>query len=209
MKKIQTDQNIIKTLNKIYKLPILKNFYLAGGTALAFLLNHRASFDLDLFTSKKNIIKKVKEEILKIGKVKIIVEDENTLILNFNNTRLSFFYYPYPLLFKPKKINGVKLADERDISAMKISAISGRGSKKDFIDIYFLLKKYNLDYLLKIFEKKFKKVKYNKIHILKSLVYFKDAEKEPMPKMIKKVGWQEVKKRISAEVMKTKQNIKK
>jgi len=56
-----------------------------------------------------------------------------------NDVRLSFFVYPYKLLFPLIDFNGVKLADERDIACMKIEAISSRGSKKDFIDLYFLI----------------------------------------------------------------------
>ncbi len=80
---------------------------------------------------------------------------------------------------------------------MKLDAVSSRGSKKDFIDIYFLLQKYSLNELLNIFQKKFSEIEYNKIHLLKSLAYFDDAEDEPMPKMIKKIDWEKIKKFIT------------
>ena len=108
----------------------------------------------------------------------------------------------YGLAFPLLAFSGVKLADERDIAAMKIDAISSRGSKKDFIDLYFLLEKYPLKKLLEFFEKKYINIKYNKLHILKSLVYFEDAESEPMPVMIKKTDWAEVKDLIKKEVKK-------
>jgi hypothetical protein len=95
---------------------------------------------------------------------------------------------------------GVKLADERDIAAMKIDAASSRGSKKDFIDIYFLLKKYTLENLIGFFEQKYKDINYNKLHILKSFIYFEDAENEPMPKMIQEVDWDKVKQNIREKV---------
>lgn len=90
--------------------------------------------------------------------------------------------------------------DERDIAAMKIDAISSRGSKKDFIDIFFLLKKYSLEEIIEFFEKKYSEINYNKLHILKSLVYFADADNEPMPIMIQSIGWVEVKKDIEKKV---------
>jgi hypothetical protein len=94
-------------------------------------------------------------------------------------------------------------ADERDIAAMKIDAVSSRGSKKDFIDIYFLLEKYSLSDLLEIFEKKYAAIKFNRVHILKSLSYFEDAESEPMPIMLKPISWEDVKKKIVAETNRT------
>ena len=98
------------------------------------------------------------------------------------------------------KFEGIKLADEWDIACMKIDAISSRGSKKDFIDLYFLLEKYNLLELLAFFERKYSDIKFNKMHIFKSLIYFDDAEDEPMSIMIKEVKWKEVKNKIIEEV---------
>ena len=93
----------------------------------------------------------------------------------------------------------VNVAEERDIAAMKIDALSSRGSRKDFVDIYFLLQKYTLSELMGFFEKKYRNIQFNKLHILKSLVFFEDAEVEPMPKMIQIVGWEEIKQKVREE----------
>jgi len=106
---------------------------------------------------------------------------------SIDGVKLSFFYYEYRLLFPLIDFENINLADARDISAMKIDAISSRGSKKDFIDIYFLMKKYGLPDIIDFFMEKYSEVKYNKLHILKSLNYFEDAEKEPELRMIKKL----------------------
>jgi len=85
---------------------------------------------------------------------------------------------------------------------MKIAAISDRESKRDFIDLYFIVKVKRLLSLLEIlhlYDQKFKILKQNKIHIFKSLCYFEDAEKEPMPQMIEEVEWQEVKRFFEKE----------
>ncbi|MBU1327505.1 hypothetical protein KKB64_02740 [Patescibacteria group bacterium] len=71
-----------------------------------------------------------------------------------------------------------------------------RGSKKDFIDIYFLLKRYSLAELLSLTKKKYAASDYSQTHILKSLIYFVDAEDQPMPRMHKQVHWQEVKEKL-------------
>ncbi|MFH0906699.1 MAG: hypothetical protein V1829_00390, partial [bacterium] len=70
---------------------------------------------------------------------------------------------------------------------------SSRGSKKDFIDLYFIFKEISFDELFELFEKKYSKIKFNKLHILKSLNYFIDADKNPMPIMIEDISWREVK----------------
>ena len=89
---------------------------------------------------------------------------------------------------------------------MKISAISSRGSKKDFIDLFFVCQQgISLEEMLKLFERKYKDIDYNMVHILKSLLYFEDAEKEPMPKMIIPTKWEEVKNFFKKNI---KENIK-
>jgi hypothetical protein len=87
------------------------------------------------------------------------------------------------------------LAAIEDIAAMKLAAITGRGSKKDFIDIYFILQKYGLSDILKFYEDKYSDGSI--FLVLRSLAYFDDAEEEPMPKMLVNISWQEVKKTIS------------
>ena len=190
-------------LEILTKEAVLKNFYLAGGTGVALQLNHRVSLDLDFFTNKdidtKTLIQKIKTR----GKFSIERETENTLIGIFNCTRVSFLKYDYPLLFDLKQTKGIKIADLRDIGCMKIDAISSRGMKRDFIDLFFVCKELiSLKSLLSLFKKKYKSVNYNMVHILKSLAYFEDAENNPMPKMILPTSWQEVKSFFKEEIRK-------
>jgi hypothetical protein len=181
---------------KIIKNNIASEFYLAGGTALAIHFGHRESIDLDFFSQKDFSNSLLKNELSKIGEYFLSGEDAGTLHGTLDGVKLSFLLYKYKLLYPLIDFAGMKLADERDIAAMKIDAISSRGSKKDFIDLYFLLEKYSLDELLMFFENKFKGIGYNKLHILKSLVFFEGADLEPAPIMLKKADWEEVKKRI-------------
>jgi hypothetical protein len=100
---------------------------------------------------------------------------------------------------------GIRIARAKDIAPMKIAAICERGTKRDFIDLFFILKVkkiLTLEESLKLYDKKFKLLKENKLHILKSLCYFEDAEKELMPKMIEKVKWSEIKEFFKKEVLK-------
>jgi hypothetical protein len=190
-------------LEILTKEDLLENFYLAGGTGVALQLKHRVSLDLDFFTEKdidtKTLIQKIKTR----GKFSIERETENTLIGIFNGIRVSFLKYDYPLLFDLKQIKGIKIADFRDIGCMKIDAVSSRGTKRDFVDLFFICREViSLKNLLSLFKKKYKSVNYNMLHILKSLAYFEDAENNPMPKMILTTSWQEVKSFFKEEIRK-------
>ncbi len=113
---------------------------------------------------------------------------------------MSYFQYPYSLLFDPVPFQKIYLADQRDIAAMKLDTIASRGSRKDFIDLYEFLKTYSIQEILNFFEKKYANLNYNKFHLLKSLTYFNDAETDPMPVMLKQVDWPEVKNTIRKKV---------
>ena len=68
---------------------------------------------------------------------------------------------------------------------MKLIAISGRGSRKDFIDLYTILRNGPiLKDFFPLLPIKYGAGRANVYHILKSLTYFKDAEREPPPTML-------------------------
>jgi hypothetical protein len=165
-------------------------------------LGHRESIDLDFFSPREFSVEKLKKEISSLGEYHLTNEEDGTLDGMLDDVKLTFIRYEYPMLFPLVDFDGVKLADERDIACMKIDAISSRGSKKDFIDLYFLLEKYSLPELLSFFEQKYNHIKYNKLHLLKSLGYFDDAEKDVMPKMLKDVHWDSVKEKILEQTRK-------
>lgn len=188
----------LATLNKAR---VLKKFYLAGGTGLALQLEHRLSLDLDFFAKEDIDTKILIQKLKNLGKFSIEKEAENTLTGEFKGTRITFLKYDYPLLFPFQDLGNIKVAESRDIGCMKISAISSRGIKKDFVDLFFICQKIiSLEELLELFKKKYKSVDYNMIHILKSLIYFEDAEKDPIPKMIIPILWEEIKNFFKKEI---------
>ncbi len=91
----------------------------------------------------------------------------------------------------------VYLASKKDIAVMKLEAVAGRGTYKDFIDIYFLLEEYTIEELFSFLKEKFAGIDYNETHLIKSLNYFEDVEKSEMPRMTKEVDWDDVKKRLN------------
>jgi hypothetical protein len=152
------------------------------------------------FSSDKFSVQKLKNNLSQIGKLTVDYEDEDTLNGVLDEVKISFFYYGYAQAFDLVGYGEIFLADERDIAAMKIDTISTRGSKKDFVDIYFLMQKYSLTQLISFFEEKYKNIKYNKIHILKSLVYFADADSDPDPLMPVDFDWEKIKTFLERQV---------
>ncbi len=180
---------------------IVKDLYLAGGTALALHLGHRVSVDLDWFSEDFKYNVTFRKELEKLGKLSIDSESENTLNGATNGVKISFFQYPYPLISaKIKYGQNIYLAGIPDIAVMKMEAIAGRGSYKDFIDVYFILQDYSLEDILGFVKRKFSNIDYNETHLLKSLTYFEDVKGTPKPKMIKEVSWQKITSTMEKEV---------
>lgn len=189
-----------KNLALLSNVPFVSSYYLAGGTALSLHFGHRYSHDLDFFSEnpEKSIV--ISGNLKNTGSLEIFQNDEGTFNGQLNGVKLSFFVYPYRLLRKPVEYTNVKIASVEDIGCMKIDAISSRGTKRDFIDLYFICKKYPLPELLALFQKKFEGVEYSYLHICKSLVYFEDAEHDLEPEMLKKIEWKTVKEYFLKEV---------
>jgi predicted nucleotidyltransferase component of viral defense system len=185
-------KNTKSVLETLSKSEITKDFYLAGGTALALYLGHRFSVDLDWFSKDFNYNLSFRRKLETLGKLGIDSEAEDTFNGTLNGVKVSFFRYPYPLISQKTKYKNFYIAGMPDIAVMKLEAISNRGGYKDFIDIYFLLQKYSLEEMLGFVRKKFTNIDYNEAHLLKSLTYFESAKNSPKPKLIKKVIWQEV-----------------
>jgi len=172
----------------------IRDFYLSGGTALALQNRHRKSIDFDFFTSAYFNTSKIISNITDIGKFELFTGSESTINGMLNNVQISFFKYKYPLINKSNDYKNIRIVDPIDIAAMKLEAISGRGSKKDFVDLYFLLKTYSLNTLFEAYQKKYNFEIANNYHLMKSILYFKDADREPMPVMMEKIEWSEIKK---------------
>jgi len=182
------------------KTSLLDDAYLAGGTACALWLGHRISYDLDFFTKKDFKVETVASQLVKLPKFRLKETAWGTILGNFANIDFSLFYYRYSLIKPTTKFQGINIASLEDIAAMKIAAISDRGTKRDFIDIYYILQKLSLEKILQLYNKKYKNLASNQVHILKSLTYFDDAESNKVPQMLKQASWSKVKKFLITEV---------
>lgn len=171
------------------------NFYLGGGSALSLHIGHRVSEDLDFFTLKEFETSHLSHYLETNFRYQEISVSSGTLYCTVNEVKVSFIQYPIPLLFPLTDFYKIKIADWRDILAEKFKTLSQRGSKKDFYDIYccYIEKKLNIGEGIKLLKQRFKGTELNYYHILKSLVYFEDAEQEPELMLRKKIPWQTVK----------------
>ncbi|MEA1928390.1 MAG: nucleotidyl transferase AbiEii/AbiGii toxin family protein [Candidatus Auribacterota bacterium] len=181
----------------------MSDAYLAGGTAAALQLGHRISVDFDFFTPEEFSPRAFAGDLAKLGLFYEEQADKGTVLGEFEGIKFSIFIYKYPLIFPPLKYLSLDIADIRDIAAMKIDAVANRGAKRDFVDLYFICKSgYKLADLLKFYDMKYGMLASNLIHIQKSLVFFSDADPEEMPRMLKDVLWEEIKKYFEDKVKK-------
>ena len=136
-----------------------KGFYLVGGTALALHIGHRISVDFDLFSSDElssQLLQGVKRVFSRYP-ISVTYRAPDQLTLFIHNIKTTFFHYPYPLIDRCIKYQGVPVATIQEIAAMKAFAIGKRLSYKDYVDWYFLLKErhVNLSEVIAHAKKKF------------------------------------------------------
>ncbi len=171
----------ILTNEQIKLLPLVKSFSkdfgLVGGTAVAWHLGHRLSIDFDLFTQKEFNNLNIRRKILGLAKIDRVITDENgqyTIIIN--GVRITFFHYPYKIEFKENLDNIIKLPDPLTLAAMKAFALGKRAKWKDYIDIYFIAKKYGgIGKIVKKARKIFKN-EFNEKLFRVQLAYFRDID---------------------------------
>ena len=189
----------LELLTNLQKMEMLKSTRLVGGTALALLLGHRISIDLDLFGKIEGGNEMITDCLIEEGfEVVNETNSKNIHVFKINGVKTDIVNYKYAWIDNLIEENGIRLAGLRDIAAMKIAAITNRGSKKDFIDIYFLLNSFSLKEIIDLYLKKYPDA--SLFLVYKSLVYFADADMEIMPKMLIPTKWEEVKEKIIAEV---------
>ena len=171
------------------------DWYLAGGTALTLQFDHRTSVDLDFFTHHKDFDAGFISTALLSYKWVITRTDKGTLYGELGGTKISFIAYPYFVPKQPFIIHGgINILDARDIAVMKIIAISQRGKKRDFFDLYWYITKR--EPLLNIIERvatQYPNLEHNYHHIIKSLMFFEEAEEDPEPQIFFDATWEQVK----------------
>lgn len=189
----------LELLKTIVSKPEMKGFRLVGGTALALQYGHRQSVDLDFFGSPTVSQEDTIDVLSSLGNITIHNRTDKILQVVLRGIKVDVIDYSrYGWIDPPVVDDGIVLASPRDIAAMKINAIEGRGSRKDFVDIYMLLQHYTLSELLDFYSMKYPN--YSIFRALLSLTYFDDAETQAMPKTFIPQTWEEIKAYISDKV---------
>lgn len=167
--------------------------YLGGGTAIALHLGHRQSVDLDWFTQSEFNEKLWQMRWETKWNFNMQGRDWQTLVGEIAGVKTSLFFYKYPLIGDLTLYNGLQIASLKDLAAMKVDAVTSRGTKRDFIDLYFLTKEYGPDLMLDFYDQKYGNLEERELLIRKALVYFKEADGDEMPHMLALVDWEKVK----------------
>lgn len=170
-------------------------FSLVGGTALTLQLGHRISVDADFFGEQDLAYLNISSVLGELGKVQLLKKSLSIEVYSVYSIKVDFVNYAYPLIKPVLEIEGIRMASKEDIAAMKLNAIAGRGSKKDFIDLFFLLQIFSLRQIMDLYLKKYPDG--SEFMVLKSLIYFDDADKETSPVMLTNVSWKEIQQTIS------------
>jgi hypothetical protein len=178
--------------------PLLDDLRLVGGTALALQIGHRKSVDLDLFGIIDFGLLDINELFHGIDKLTVLKSSKNINVFSVNDIKVDIVNYSYPWIGKLMVYDNIRMAAIEDIAAMKLAAITGRGSKKDFIDIHYLLQRYTLSQILGFYKRKFQDG--SVFLVLKSLTYFEDAEAEPMPFVFEPLDWSIIKQNLQKQV---------
>lgn len=192
------DKERFELLKAISENVSITDYYMIGGTALSLQLNLRESFDFDFAVQTEFNNELLIEELKKIGEVEVQQNQKGTCDVILNGVQVSFFYFPNKLIDEflvPKEMSKLKIANVLDITVMKLVAIGGRGAKKDFFDLYNIIKKCNIsieELAKSLIEKYGENINY--VNIIMGLSYFEDAENEILPKTFIEYNWENIKK---------------
>lgn len=196
------EPRILELLKSLQAADYLKGFCLAGGTALALYNGHRKSVDIDLFSDFEFDAGAMMENISRDHNFSLWFSAASTLKGAINNINVDIIAHRYRLINPPVAEENIILLSEPDIAAMKLNAICTSGQRiKDFIDLCYLLRKYNIDQLLGFYRTKYNQD--NDLLVLKSLIYFDDVEESEWPVMLSDphIRWKDIRKEIEKEVV--------
>lgn len=176
------ESTTLELLESLQSKPYLQDFYLVGDTALALRIGHRKSVDLDLFSNFNFDVVQLLENLTADFKFNLFFSANNTIKGSINGVKVDILSHRYPLIKEPTVEHGIVMLSLEDIIAMKLNAISGSGQRvKDFIDIFYLLRKFSIEQMIGFYKEKY--TQYNEVNVLKSLVYFDDIDFNDWPEI--------------------------
>ena len=196
MLSLQTiEPHTLELLRKLMAMPEMRDLRLVGGTALALQYGHRKSVDLDLFGTTKLNFDEIIRTVEPFGIVQVLNRTPHILQLSVDDVKVDFVEYScYDWIDNAVVEDGVVLASPKDIAAMKVNAFIGRGTRKDFVDVFELLKHYSFAEIMNFYRTKYPD--YSEYRALLSMTYFEDAEAQVMPVLFIDDDWDKMKKAI-------------
>ena len=196
------DPHTLGIIQLLTQKDYMQPFLLVGGTALALQIGHRSSTDIDFFSNQPIDTSLLFTNLNNDFKVQERNAFRHALFLDIEGIKTDIVYQKCNIIEQPTIIDGVKMASLKDIAAMKLLAVTNRGRKRDFVDIFFLLKEFGLTEMLLFFKQKFENENY--YLVIRSLTYFEDADMDTDLKYFFTDSWTSIKKTIIAEVKKIK-----
>ena len=190
----------LSLIKSVQSKPYAADFLLVGGTALALQMGHRTSIDLDFFSNKQFNVGELMVHLQQDYRVTIKNRMHHALLLEMDTIKVDFVYQPSEMLENPAVIEEIRMATTLEIAAMKVGAITARGRKRDFVDLFSLLNYYALPQILSAFLKKYPEATMELA--MRSLFYFEDADLDPDPHCFFDFNWTDVKVRIKLEASK-------
>ena len=185
-------------IKDLFNHDYIKPYLLVGGTALALQIGHRTSTDIDLFINTPHDTEYLLNALQQDYEVFVRNRFRHALFVDINGIKADIIFQKCHLIDSSVIIEGIKMASLKEIAAMKLLAVTNRGRKRDFIDLFFLLKEFPLIEMLLFFKEKFENDNY--FLILRSLTYFEDAEEDEELKYFFTESWDEIKAQISEAV---------
>lgn len=190
----------LDVLNLTMAEPLLNDFVLVGGTALALHYGHRISEDIDLFVWERFNVDVLVLELTQKHPFTVKIKTPIGVHLFYEGVKTDLVYFPSKPMRDIIVQDGVRLLHTDDIAAMKLNAIANRGARKDFYDLYFLLEKYSIKELMGLFSERFKT--HDLFGLSRSLTYFADADLQADVMLLKSknLAWEQIKNHITEEV---------
>lgn len=189
----------LELLKVLMQQPLLSEMRLVGGTSLALQYGHRRSIDLDFFGHTTEDIDELTGMMHDCADNVVRGNCTKRIKAYFlNNVKVDVVNYDYKWIDEPVVEDGLRLASPKDIAAMKVNAVMGRGTKKDFVDVYFLLQHFSFEDIIQFYLQKYPDG--SEYRALLSMSYFTDADPQPMPYMYYQVSWDKIKDSIRHQV---------
>ncbi|PIZ49299.1 hypothetical protein COY29_02070 [Candidatus Woesebacteria bacterium CG_4_10_14_0_2_um_filter_39_14] len=176
---------------------------LGGGTALSLQIGHRISYGFDIFTYNKlepSLWRKARDTFGK-GTLRLLDTEDQLNLSTPESVYVTFFYDDYKPLFDPIETKYLNLLDLKDIAANKAFTIGRRPKWRDYVDLYFLLKKDYISFenLITMSKKKFGAGFSEKL-FFEQLIYWGDIEDYGIEYLVDNVEPQVIKDFLELQV---------